>query len=76
MNPEVRPPNKPQLRTSVSPLKGFKSGVFVILLLAIGNSVPAADKNGVSPNAISLPSGPGSIEGLGDSFQLQGKAAG
>lgn len=29
----------------------------------------ATDKNGVSPNAISLPSGPGSIEGLGDSFQ-------
>ena len=32
-------------------------------------SAAAADKNGVSPNAISLPSGPGSIEGLGDSFQ-------
>src|SRR5688572_20956413 len=29
----------------------------------------AADKNGVSPNSISLPKGPGSIEGLGDSFQ-------
>src|SRR5213075_3179350 len=29
----------------------------------------AADKNGVSPNAISLPSGPGSLEGLGESFQ-------
>lgn len=29
----------------------------------------AADKNGVSPNAISLPSGPGSIEGLGESFE-------
>ena len=27
------------------------------------------DKNGVSPNTISLPSGPGSIEGLGESFQ-------
>jgi len=27
------------------------------------------DKNGVSPNTISLPSGPGSIEGLGSSFQ-------
>ncbi|ETR69321.1 MAG: hypothetical protein OMM_09708, partial [Candidatus Magnetoglobus multicellularis str. Araruama] len=33
--------------------------------------VPAfsQDKNGVSPNTISLPKGPGSIEGLGDSFQ-------
>jgi YD repeat-containing protein len=29
----------------------------------------AADKSGVSPNAISLPSGPGSIEGLGEAFQ-------
>ncbi|MEK6676772.1 MAG: SpvB/TcaC N-terminal domain-containing protein, partial [Planctomycetota bacterium] len=29
----------------------------------------AADKNGVSPMAISRPSGPGSLEGLGDSFQ-------
>ncbi|GAI02769.1 unnamed protein product [marine sediment metagenome] len=27
------------------------------------------DKNGVSPNTVSLPSGPGSIEGLGESFQ-------
>jgi RHS repeat-associated protein len=40
---------------------------FLALLLAV--SVGAADKNGVSPNAISVPSGPGSIEGLGDSFQ-------
>ncbi|MHB1306150.1 MAG: toxin TcdB middle/N-terminal domain-containing protein [Limisphaerales bacterium] len=29
----------------------------------------AADKSGVSPNSISVPSGPGSIEGLGESFQ-------
>ena len=29
----------------------------------------AADKNGVAPGAISLPKGPGSIEGLGESFQ-------
>ena len=29
----------------------------------------AADKNGVSPNTISVPKGPGSIEGLGESFQ-------
>ena len=28
-------------------------------------------KSGVSPNVISLPSGPGSIEGLGDSFEPQ-----
>jgi hypothetical protein len=29
----------------------------------------AADKSGVSPNTISVPKGPGSIEGLGESFQ-------
>src|SRR5688500_3576088 len=32
-------------------------------------SAYAADKNGVSPNTISVPKGPGSIEGLGESFQ-------
>jgi hypothetical protein len=31
--------------------------------------VHGADKNGVSPNTVSLPSGPGSIDGLGESFQ-------
>jgi hypothetical protein len=31
----------------------------------------AADKSGVSPQAISLPAGPGSIEGLGESFEPQ-----
>jgi RHS repeat-associated protein len=29
----------------------------------------AVDKSGVTPNTISLPTGPGSIEGLGESFQ-------
>jgi len=29
----------------------------------------AEDKNGVGPNTVSLPSGPGSIEGLGEAFQ-------
>ncbi len=44
--------------------------LWIILLLTV-ISVPclAADKNGVSPKTISLPSGPGSIEGLGESFQ-------
>jgi RHS repeat-associated protein len=31
--------------------------------------VNGADKSGVGPNTISLPKGPGSIEGLGESFQ-------
>ena len=34
-------------------------------------SLHAIDKNGVAPQAISLPSGPGSIQGLGESFQPQ-----
>lgn len=42
------------------------SGVFV--LLATPSSF-GADKSGVSLNSISLPSGAGSIEGLGESFQ-------
>ncbi|MCL4180537.1 MAG: VCBS repeat-containing protein [Verrucomicrobia bacterium] len=41
-------------------------------LLAIGSGAThAADKSGVGLNKISLPSGPGSIEGLGDSFEPQ-----
>ena len=42
--------------------------IAVIALLSVA-SISAADKSGVSPNTISLPKGPGSIEGLGDSFQ-------
>src|SRR5262245_16430377 len=38
------------------------------VLLFAGHS-PAADKSGVGANAISLPKGPGAIEGLGESFQ-------
>jgi len=30
----------------------------------------ADSKNGISPNTISFPEGPGSIEGLGESFQF------
>lgn len=40
------------------------------LLLAPFLSI-AQDKSGVGPDKISLPSGPGSIEGLGESFQPQ-----
>ena len=39
-------------------------------MLMIAESGSAAEgKSGVAPNVISLPSGPGSIEGLGDSFE-------
>src|SRR5215510_14478357 len=39
--------------------------------LALSLTSHAADKSGVQPNTISLPSGPGSIEGLGESFEPQ-----
>jgi RHS repeat-associated protein len=39
--------------------------------LASSGVLRGADKNGVSPQAISLPTGPGSIQGLGESFQPQ-----
>src|SRR2546425_3819454 len=42
---------------------------FPLLALVICFTAAAADKSGVSPNSISLPKGPGSIEGLGESFQ-------
>jgi RHS repeat-associated protein len=43
----------------------------IILLGGLLSGAPAhaIDKSGVGPNAISLPGGPGSIEGLGESFQ-------
>ncbi|MCZ7639105.1 MAG: hypothetical protein M5U12_25470 [Verrucomicrobia bacterium] len=42
---------------------------FTLFALTCGCHCLAADKSGVSPNTISLPKGPGSIEGLGESFQ-------
>ena len=52
-------------------LSGLAVGLFMqICFLFVAVSLcQADDKNGVSPNTISLPSGPGSIEGLGESFQ-------
>ncbi|MBP8261669.1 MAG: hypothetical protein KA118_18620, partial [Verrucomicrobia bacterium] len=46
--------------------------VWAIAALACCGSccaLSAADKSGVTPNTISLPQGPGAIEGLGESFQ-------
>lgn len=47
--------------------------VSLSLVVALHSSLRATaqDKSGVSSQAISLPSGPGSIEGLGESFQPQ-----
>jgi RHS repeat-associated protein len=47
----------------------IRSGTFLGVLLLATLPVLAADKSGVGPNTISLPGGPGSIEGLGESFQ-------
>ena len=51
----------------------FRSGMGCCLaaasLLLTGFPAAADDKSGVSPNTISVPKGPGSIEGLGESFQ-------
>ena len=49
-------------------LRRFCSSLLCFLLLGVA-PIRAADKSGVSPNSISLPKGPGSIEGLGESFQ-------
>src|SRR5689334_17384068 len=43
--------------------------VVVAFWVAASNIVSAADKSAVGPSAISVPKGPGSIEGLGESFQ-------
>ncbi len=43
----------------------------VVIFIFTAGRLTAFDKNGVAPQAISLPSGPGSIQGLGESFQPQ-----
>ncbi|MFH2124142.1 MAG: toxin TcdB middle/N-terminal domain-containing protein [Pseudomonadota bacterium] len=48
------------------------TSLFLLLFLLLVLPVHAAeDKSGVKPNVLSLPSGPGSIEGLGESFEPQ-----
>ncbi|MBI4600495.1 MAG: VCBS repeat-containing protein [Planctomycetes bacterium] len=46
-------------------------GTSLLLAALLPAPLLALDKNGVAPQAISLPSGPGSIQGLGESFQPQ-----
>ena len=48
------------------------------VVMAVQPAAAAESKSGIAPNVISLPSGPGSIEGLGDSFEpgLNSGAAG
>jgi RHS repeat-associated protein len=46
------------------------SAISLVLILA-GICCAGVDKSGVKPSVLSLPSGPGSIEGLGESFEPQ-----
>jgi len=46
------------------------SAISLVLILA-GLCCAGVDKSGVKPSVLSLPSGPGSIEGLGESFEPQ-----
>jgi RHS repeat-associated protein len=45
------------------------AALFVALTPDVARAQPVADKTGTAPSVLSLPSGPGSIEGLGKSFQ-------
>src|SRR5262245_54437291 len=42
---------------------------FAVFVCFVSSNCLAADKSAVGPSAISVPKGPGSIEGLGESFQ-------
>src|SRR5574341_1556477 len=59
--------------TSLASMCAGRRRVAVLLAAAFGCRFDARalaeEKNGVAPNTVSLPSGPGSIEGLGESFQ-------
>jgi YD repeat-containing protein len=58
-----------RLGVGVGRMGGWRGVAMLGLMwVGVGDGV-TADKSGVSPNAISLPKGPGSIEGLGESFQ-------
>src|SRR5215510_6716559 len=70
LGPYKRPVGASSFIPHSFPLCGIirHSLLFAFFALFCGYS-SAADKSGVSPNTISLPKGPGAIEGLGESFQ-------
>ncbi len=51
----------------------FVSATCLVVMVVVTShfSYAGVDKSGVKPNVLSLPSGPGSIEGLGESFEPQ-----
>ncbi len=54
---------------SIEPGRWLPAIAVSLTAVLLGPSLAAGEKNGVAPNTVSLPSGPGSIEGLGESFQ-------
>jgi RHS repeat-associated protein len=51
--------------------RSFIPACLVVALIASGIHAAPVDKSGTKPSILSLPSGPGSIEGLGKAFQPQ-----
>ncbi len=50
----------------------MKQTLLTIIILTVASlSYAGIDKSGVKPDVLSLPSGPGSVEGLGESFEPQ-----
>src|SRR5882762_9492521 len=49
--------------------ESFRASLTLCTVFASGTLLLPADKSGVSPTKVSLPKGPGSIEGLGEAFQ-------
>lgn len=52
-----------------SALRCLRYVLFSFFLFSVPLASLAVDKSGVTPNTISLPKGPGSVEGLGESFE-------
>lgn len=68
MHPFPRQESSSNVLLAWPPLLQLCKRILIITIL-FGSALAADDKNGVSPTAISLPKGPGSIEGLGEAYQ-------
>ena len=73
LNDSASAPTPQQIASEgASRRKAFVTWNSILLVITFGaGALHAVDKNGVSPQAIALPSGPGSIQGLGESYQPQ-----
>ncbi len=61
--------SRPSLRELILDAAFVAALTSAILFPPYAAGLAAGEKSGVAPNTVSLPSGPGSIEGLGESFQ-------